>query len=343
MLGLSLAGPVLRWVGTDPTLIEGAAAYVRAISLGVPGLLGFLAVRFACEGLGLTAPIMATAVLGLAVNVAGNWVFMYGKLGAPALGPVGTGVASAVTMWTMFIMLTLATARGRHFQPYRLYAGREWPKLRYLRELLALGIPICGSVLSESGLFVGVGLMMSTLGGRTVAAHQIALNFAVFMFMVPLAMHSATTIHVGHALGRGDAAGGRRAGLVGIALCGALMTGSALVILIAHRGIARLYTDDAGVVALASQLLLMAGIFQISDGLQVGAHGALRGYKDARVPMLLGFVCYWLVGFPLAWGLGIHRGLGPIYVWVGLIAGLTLSALALNVRFLWIARRALQR
>jgi len=121
------------------------------------------------------------------------------------------------------------------------------------------------------------------------------------------------------------------------------MTGSALVILIAHRGIARLYTDDAGVVALASQLLLMAGIFQISDGLQVGAHGALRGYKDARVPMLLGFVCYWLVGFPLAWGLGIHRGLGPIYVWVGLIAGLTLSALALNVRFLWIARRALQR
>jgi MATE family multidrug resistance protein len=343
ILGLSLAGPALRWIGTDPALIEGAAAYVRAISLGVPGLLGFLAVRFTCEGLGLTAPIMATAVLGLAVNVAGNWVFMYGKLGAPALGAVGTGVASAVTMWAMFLMLTLATERGRRFRPYRLYAGFEWPQLRYLRELLALGIPICGSVLSESGLFVGVGLMMSTLGGQVVAAHQIALNFAVFMFMVPLAMHSATTIHVGHVLGRRDAVGGRRAGLVGIALCGALMAGSALVILVAHRGIARLYTDDTGVVALASQLLLMAGIFQISDGLQVGAHGALRGYKDARVPMLLGFVCYWVVGFPLAWGLGIHRGLGPIYVWVGLIAGLTLSALALNVRFLWVARRALQR
>jgi MATE family multidrug resistance protein len=246
-------------------------------------------------------------------------------------------------MWTMFAALTLVTSRARRFRPFRLYDRFEWPAPRYLRELLALGIPISGSVLSESGLFVGVGLMMSTLGGRVVAAHQIALNYAVFMFMVPLAMHSATTIHVGHALGRGDAVAGRRAGLVGIVLCGALMAGSALIILIAHHGIARLYTDDAAVVALASQLLLMAGIFQISDGLQVGAHGALRGYKDARVPMLLGFACYWLVGFPLAWGLGVHRGLGPIYVWVGLIAGLTLSALALNVRFLWVARRALQR
>jgi multidrug resistance protein, MATE family len=343
MLGLSFAGPLLRWIGTDATLIEGAAAYVRAISLGLPGLLGFFAVRFTCEGVGQTAAIMATAVLGLAVNVAGNWVFMYGKLGAPALGPVGTGVASAVTMWTMFAVLALATERGRRFRPYRLYARFEWPQLGYLRELLALGMPICGSLLFEGGLFVGVGLMMSTLGGRVVAAHQIALNFAIFMFMAPLAMHSATTIHVGHALGRGDPAGGRRAGLVGIGLCGALMAGSALLILLAHRGIARLYTDDAGVVALASPLLLMAGLFQISDGLQVGAHGALRGYKDARVPMLLSFICYWLVGFPLAWGLGIHRGLGPIYVWVGLIAGLTLSALALNVRFLWVARRALRR
>jgi multidrug resistance protein, MATE family len=342
-LGLSLAGPLLRFIGTDPSLIEGAAAYVRAISLGLPGLLGFFAIRFTCEGLGLTRPIMATAVLGLLVNVAGNWVFMYGKLGAPALGPVGTGVASAVTMWTMFVILALATARGRRFRPYQLYARFEWPRLGSQRELLALGIPICGSLLFESGLFVGVGLMMSTLGARVVAAHQIALNFAIFMFMAPLAMHSATTIHVGHAIGRGDAAGGRRAGLVGIGLCGALMACSALLILIAHRGIARLYTDDAGVLALASQLLLMAGLFQISDGLQVGAHGALRGYKDARVPMVLAFVCYWLVGFPLAWGLGIHRGLGPIYVWGGLIAGLTLSALALNVRFLWVARRALRR
>jgi len=342
MAGLHAAAPVLRVIGTDPALVAGASAYARAIGWGLPGLFGFLALRFASEGIGRTRPIMVTAVLGLAAQMFGNWVFMYGHLGAPALGPVGTGVASAITMWTMLAVLYAQLRRARWYAPFELFARLDWPDPGRLKELLALGAAICGSVLAESGLFVATGLMMSTLGGRIVAAHQIALNYAIFMFMAPLAMHSATTIHVGHALGRGAPRAARRAGFVGIGLCAALMTASALVIAVAHDGIAALYTDDPGVLKLASQLLLMAGVFQISDGLQVGAQGALRGYKDARAPMLLSFLAYWLVGFPLAFYFGLKRGLGPIYVWAGLIAGLTVSAAALNLRFVRITRRAIR-
>jgi len=156
---------------------------------------------------------------------------------------------------------------------------------------------------------------------------------------VPMALHSATTVHVGHALGKGDPRAARFRGLVGIALCAALMLVSALVIAVASRGIARLYTRDPGVLGLASGLLLLAGAFQVSDGLQVGAAGALRGFKDARVPLVICVLSYWGVGFPLAFGLGIGRGLGPAGVWYGLIAGLTVCALALNWRFLRISSR----
>jgi MATE family, multidrug efflux pump len=338
--GLWLVHPVLVLIGTDPIVIPAASGYVHAMSAGLPALLVFLSLRFVSEGLGRTAPIMTTAVAGLAVNVLGNWVFMYGRLGAPALGAVGTGVASAITMWVMAGVMRWQMSQ-RFYRTFALFGRFEPPDLARLREILALGLPICGSVLSESALFVAAGLMMSTLGAHASAAHQIAISYASLMFMLPLALHSATTIHVGHALGRGDPRSARRAGFTGIALCGALMLLSALVIALGHRQIASLYTTDAQVRVLASQLLLMAGLFQVSDGLQVGGHGALRGFRDARVPMLLSFACYWLIGFPLSVGLGLWRGGGPAYIWFGLIVGLTASAIAVNWRFALVARRRL--
>jgi MATE family multidrug resistance protein len=151
--------------------------------------------------------------------------------------------------------------------------------------------------------------------------------------MIPLAMNSATTIHVGHALGRGDARAGRVAGFVGIAMCGCVMFVSALMIAIFNNQIAALYTSDLDVRPLAATLLLMAGIFQLSDGLQVGASGALRGFKDTAIPMVLTLIAYWIVGFPIAYGLGVVQARGPVYVWLGLIIGLTVAAVLLNLRY----------
>jgi MATE family multidrug resistance protein len=295
--------------------------------------------RFVSEGIGRTRPMMYVGALGLVANVFGNWVFMYGRLGAPALGAVGTGVATALAAWVMFAAMLAHAGRHAAYQPYRALVRRARPDLARLGEILALGLPIAGSIVAETGLFSAAGLMIGTLGAALVAAHQIALNYAAFMFMVPLAMHSATTIHVGHALGRGEHGAARRAGFVGIGLCGLLMLLSALVILGCNDAIAGLYTRDSGVRALAARLLLLAAVFQVSDGLQVGAAGALRGFRDARAPLLICVGAYWLLGFPLAFWRGVVLHGGPVAVWQGLIAALAAAAVLLTLRFLQVSSR----
>ena len=189
-----------------------------------------------------------------------------------------------------------------------------------------LGVPIAITITAEAGLFNAVSILMGTRGAAIAAAHQVAINFAATMFMVPLAVHSALTIRVGHALGRGDPEQARRIGIIGIVICGGMMALSALGLLLFRADIAAFYTGDGEVLPLAVSLLTMAMIFQVSDGLQVGAAGALRGFKDTRVPMFINFGCYWLAAFPAAWYLGVERALGPQAVWVALIIGLSLIA-----------------
>jgi MATE family multidrug resistance protein len=333
---------ILHLIGVDPAIVPKAAGFVYAICCGIPGVMAFLALRFVSEGIGWTRPIMYTALVALVANVAGCYVFMYGKLGFPALGAVGTGVSSALVMWIMFALMLAYVRRHRVYRPYDFFKHFEWPDWRTLREILALGLPISGAVISEGALFVAAAMIMGTMGAAVVAAHQIAINYAALMFMIPLSIHSATTIHVGHAIGAGRFAAGRRAGFVGIALCGLFMACSALAIVFLGERIAALYTHDEAVRTVAAGLLLMAAIFQISDGLQIGSAGALRGFKDARVPMLLNLTAYWAIGFPLAYGLGVAQGLGPTYVWVGLIAGLTASAALLGTRFHLLSSRVVR-
>lgn len=336
------AGPVLRAIHTDPAIVGDATKFVWAMACGFPAMLAYLALRYVSEGLGQTRPIFIAASLGLLMNILGNWVFMYGHFGMPRLGAVGCGVASAIVMWTLLGTMLLNLKLRAFYKPYALFAHRQWPDATRLKEILRLGLPIGGSVASEGALFVAAALIMGTFGAVQVAAHQVALNYASLMFMVPLALHSATTVHVGHALGAGRVAEARRGGHVGIALCGGLMLVSATVLVFTTQAIAGLYTRDAAVLSLAAQLLLAAAAFQVSDGLQVGAAGALRGFKDARVPMWLNVAAYWGVGFPLAFGLGVVLGWGPLYVWVGLVAGLTVCAALLNWRYEVVSRRAVR-
>jgi MATE family multidrug resistance protein len=336
--GLALVRPVLAYIGTDASVIPDAVGYVHAVSAGIPGMLGFHALRAVSEGLGRTRPMMVVGVLGLATNVAGNWVFMYGKFGMPALGAVGTGVATAIVQWVMCAAMVAHVARHPAYRPYRILGWPGRPDRARLGEIVRLGVPIGGSMIAEAALFAASGLLVSTLGAAVVAAHQVALNWAAFMFMAPVSVHSATTIHVGHALGRGDRAAARRAGFTGIGLCALLMFASALMLSFSSDSIAAFYTADPAVRAVAGQLLLLAAVFQVSDGLQVGAMGALRGFKDARVPLVITIGSYWVVGFPLALYGGIVRGGGPSGVWWGLIAGLTVSAALLNLRYARISR-----
>lgn len=337
-VGMRQADWFLPAIGIADEVLPVAIGYVHAISWGMPGLLAFFSLRYTSEGLGRTKPIMFTGFLGLTANVIGNWIFMYGKLGAPALGAVGCGVATAISMWLMFFAMFLHVRAHRAYRPFNLFARIDPPNWPVIGELTRVGAPIAGSILAEGGLFVAAALMMGGMGAVTAAGHQIALNYAAFMFMVPLAISSATTIHVGHTLGRGDLLGARNAGLIGVGMCAVVMTISAIVILFLNDQIAALYTRDIPVRELAASLLLMAALFQFSDGVQVGAAGALRGFKDTTIPMMMCVFSYWVVGFTFAYYYGVYRGEGPVLVWIGLNVGLTVSAILLVTRYLLVTK-----
>jgi MATE family multidrug resistance protein len=242
VLGLSQVEAALHAAGIAPDVIPVAVGFVKAIRWGMPGLLAFYALRYTSEGLGITRPIMYSAVGGLVLNVVGNWIFIYGKFGLPALGAVGCGVSNALVMWFMFAVMFAYMHRHERYAPFKLFKTFAAPSAPMLRELVLLGLPIVGSLLAEGGLFAAAALIMGSLGAITAGAHQIALNYAAFMFMVPLAVHSATTIHVGHAMGRGDPVSARRAGFVGMGMCAGIMAISACGILLFNRHIAALYT-----------------------------------------------------------------------------------------------------
>jgi len=326
-------GSALGPLGIDARIVPTSAAYLRAVAWGMPGACLFMAARFLHEGSGHTRTVMAVQLVALVANAIGNYVFMYGAAGFPALGAVGAGWSTATVFWLEGVALALAAARSRRFAACALRDGLGRPNLAVLRTITGLGIPIALSVLMEVGMFTGVSLLMGTLGAVPVAAHQVALNYAAFMFMMPLGVSLAATVRVGQAAGRGDRAGLQLAGYAGMALATSAMALSACIMLLFPGPIVRLYTPDPAVREVAMKLLFLAAAFQLSDGLQVAAAGALRGLKDTRRPMLITFVAYWIIGLPVAWFLGISNALGPGGLWLGLVAGLTSAAAALTWRF----------
>ena len=339
IVGLVQAHWALPAIGIAPDILPVAVGYVKAMAWGMPAIMAFFALRFASEGMGNTKPIMYIAFVGLLLNVAGNWIFMYGKFGMPRLGAIGCGVATAITQWLMLGAMLAYTKLHRAYAHFHFFRRLERPHLKVIGELLRLGLPIAGSILAEGGLFVAAALIMGVMGATTAGAHQIALNFAAFTFMIPLSISSATTIHVGHTLGRGDAHAARAAGITGIFMCFWVMAVCACGIVVWNEQIAAMYTNDTTVHALASQLLLLAAVFQMSDGVQVGASGALRGFKDTAIPMVMCLFSYWVIGFPLAYIGGVWQMGGPVYVWIGLIAGLSINAFLLVTRYLRRTRR----
>ena len=337
----AFAAPVLAFIGVDSGFRGLTIDYVRAIMLGAPAICVFLALRFTTEGIGFTKPMMYLSLFALACNVFLNWVFMYGHLGAPAMGAVGCGVASAITMWLMMVILGTFMYLHPRYRPLQIFVKLPAFRLSVLREILGLGLPIAVMITAEAGLFSAVSILVGTLGAEITAAHQIAINFASTMFMVPLALSSATTIRVGHALGAGNAAAARYTGRIGITACAAFMTVSALFMLLFRDAVVLLYTSDPAVRAIAVSLLLMAAIFQIADGIQIGAAGALRGYKDTRVPMVINTFAYWALAFPLAYLAAVTFRASPSYIWAGFVVGLSVAAILLTFRFRRVSNAAL--
>lgn len=327
-------------IGIAPEIRPGAAAFLQGIRWGVPALALYLAQRYLSEGLHWTLPTMLLGFGGLLLLAPLGYALTFGAWGLPARGAGGLGLASALMMWAQALTFAVYLARARRFAALGLFARFEPPRWTAIRGLLATGLPIGVTVLMEGGLFIATALLIGRLGPVEAAAHQIAINVASLSFMVPMGLAEATTVRVGHAVGRIDAHGVRRAALAGYAIVLATQLLSALAMVAGNEAIVAVYTHDAAVAALAASLLLYAAAFQFPDGVQVLSAGALRGLRDTRVPMGLAALSYWGVGMPLGAGLGLGLGWGPRGMWIGLIAGLGMAALLLGSRFLRSSRPA---
>ncbi len=333
-LATALAGPLLfGLLAVDPALVTDATLFLHAIAFGAPALTLFFALRGLSEGLGLTRPTMWFSLLGLVLLGPIGYVLMYGAAGIPRLGAFGCGLATAIVLWLQAIAFAVYTARRARYRHLGLLARLDRPDPRVLGELLRIGGPMAVTLFMEASLFVAAALLIGSLGTAVVASHQIAINVVSVSFMIPLGIAMATTVRVGHAVGRGDGVGVRRAGAAGLLLTFGVQLVSAGVLFSLADGIAALYTHDAAVVAFAAELIVLAALFQLSDGIQAVGNGALRGLKDTRVPMLITAFAYWVVGMPTGWWLAFADGHGARGMWYGLIAGLTVAAILLPLRF----------
>jgi len=343
--------PVFRFVGVDPLAVPIAAAYLRAVSWGVLPLMGYFALRYLCEGLSWTLPAMLIAFFGLLLKIPLNYFFIHGGLGFPALGGAGCGWASALVLWLQFAVLASIVSVSR-MRVTGVFSRFSPPDLVVIRRLLKLGLPIGLTSFLEISMFSIVTLLVGRLGVEAVAAHQIATSVGGLAFMVPMAIGMAAAIRVGFNIGAGDLPGARRSGAIaiGMALVFAVL---AMTLILGGRGpIAGLYTKELPVMTLAMELMLFVALFQIVDASQVAAIGALRGFKDTRVPMMVALLAYWAVGLPVGVVLGFNlTGFSPDFAspgwslegvrgfWVGLCAGLAVAAVILVSRFAWVSRR----
>lgn len=341
MLLMLPAGPLLRLFKQPVEVIPQAAAYCHISAAGLLPFLLFVVLRQSLQAIGRLAPIVGTIVVANLLNVVANWVLIYGKLGAPAMGVKGAAIATVLGRWTMFGMLLVLA--WKELRPHVATLDRSTFAPGPLFRMLQLGLPIGIQMFLEVSAFGAVGLLMGTFGAVQVASHQIAINMAALTFMVPLGVSAAAAVRVGHAVGASDPARAKRAARMSYVIGAGFMTTTAALFLALPRELASLYTSDAALLAIAGALIPIAGVFQIFDGLQAVGAGVLRGLGDTRVPLLAMLAGYWLIGVPVSVFLAFGTGMGPQGLWWGFVAGLASVALFLLIRVRLLFRRGVSR
>jgi len=345
-VGFGLVGMAIGFSGEAILLASGQNPRIAALSGDFLAILSWsmipmvMASVFRIFVAALGKPGYATAItfLALGTNLLGNWVLVFGNLGAPALGLEGSALSSLITSAAMLVAYVLVIGWDRQLRRYRIF-GRWWrPEWQRLRQIMVIGMPIALTVLAEAGLFSGAALLMGRIGESELAAHTLALNLAALAFQIPFGIAQAATIRVGYHFGAGDRAAAGRAGWSAMLLSVGFMGTTATAMLLAPHLILRLYVDtdaasNAVMVGLAVQYLMVAAAFQLFDGAQAVAAGALRGLQDTRTPMVIAVLGYWAIGFVTAIWLGFYTQLEGIGVWIGLAVGLVVVAGLLTWRW----------
>lgn len=332
-------GPILYFLDQPPDVVAVALPYLNIVTLSLIPLMIFQTGRQFAEGLSFTRQAMVIVIASNLINISLNYVLIYGKLGFPALGLNGAGWASFIARVILAVLMVSYIYYHKNFRVFRkgFRAGQYSRQL--IRKMLGIGIPAGLQFIFEVGAFGFAVIMMGWLGTRALAAHQIAVNLAAVSYMAASGLSAAATIRVGNQLGKKDIPTLRAAAFTIYGMVTAFMGFCAIVFITGRYFLPSLYIADAEVISMASSLVVIAGFFQLSDGIQVVGLGALRGLEDVKVPTVLTFVAYWLLALPIGYFLGFSMGLGSKGIWYGLCVGLTIVAVVMFLRFNKLTKR----
>jgi MATE family multidrug resistance protein len=333
MLLVWLAPVLYRRFGVQAEVAGPAASYLMLLNWGTLPLLLYAAFRRYLQGVHRLRPVTFALVSANLVNWFGNWALIYGHFGLPAMGLRGSALSTCVARVYMAAVLIVAAWRHEGARGHSLFVHWPGPQLNRLRALVLLGVPGAAQIVLEVGAFGVATLLAGRLAPAALAAHQIVLNCASTSFMVPLGVSTAAAVSVGHAIGAGDFARARRVGWLAVGVGASFMACAAVVFLCAPELLLHIYTRDSAVVRFGLPLLGLAAGFQIFDGLQTVATGALRGLGETRMPMLINLFGYWLFGLPLGYALCFHFRQGIFGLWIGL--SLALVVIACLVLWRW--------
>lgn len=336
---------ILIALGQAPVTAQLAQQYLFGLAWGILPALWFIAIRGFMSAVNRPEPVLWITLAAIPANALLVYLLLYGEWGLPRLGLFGAGLATSTVNLATFLAGLWFTARRRPFRKYHVL-GRIWRiDWHLMRRLVTVGAPISISFLLEFGLFGAAGLLMGLISTTALAAHQIALQIAAILFMVPFGIGMAATVRVGHAVGRGDAPAVKRAGFIATGLGIAFMSAMTLAVILGRFAIAEIFLGEAtdATAELTATLLLIGSTFFIADGIQTVVTGALRGMNDTRVPLLFATFSYWLIGFTCAVVLGFWTPLGALGVWIGLSCGTAVYAVLLILRFRLLARKLASR
>ena len=331
---------LMLWIGIDASVVPLVQRYLALAAWSMPATCLYMALRFLCEATGHSKPMLVINIATLPIVVAGNWAFIFGHFGIPAMGVEGAAANLILVMSLNALGMLLYVVMSRRYRARELWRSFSWPGASLIA-LLKLGIPIAGTLILDTSFFTAIALMMGKIGHVWLAAHQVAINYATVAFMIPVSLSSATMARVGQAIGQNNPWLARARGVLGISCALLLVVPSILIIFIFPEWVAGLYTDDAEVVIAAIPLLFAAAFLQIFDATYITAQGALRGLKDVNGPLMISF-SFWAVGLPAAWGLGWGLNWGAPGLWWGMIAGVAATAVLLIWRFHWRASSVLR-
>lgn len=324
-----LCEPILHSLNIDPGVVGQTIPYLRALNWGTLPLMMYFVFRRYLQGMNLAKPVMFSLVSANVVNFVGNWILIYGHWGVRAMGTTGSGWSTAIARVYMAGVLLVYCLYYDHRHDTGLREASRRPHMPRVWRLLSLGFPAAVQYGFEVCVFAVATTAIGKLGAVPLASHQIALNTASMTYMVPLGISTAAAVRVGQALGRRDGHGASRAGWTAIALGAGFMACMAIAFWTVPYYIVRAYTPDQAVIRAASALLFVAAFFQLFDGLQTVAVGALRGAGDTRTAMICHLVLYWLIGLPVGYYLCFRAGWGAPGMWTGLCVALILIGSAL--------------